>query len=161
MITTRIQLLDILENHDIETEALQRQLDELSAELASDLDEIRNRVYPKATTYDRERVQAAPTPTDEKVTAMVMALDKREEQYHNDVAVIQLRLAEMRLVYNKIHELESIHKSTLLNLYYPVRTIEEVATMMKADRSTVRSRKNEAIEKLLKKLSKNAPAVHH
>lgn len=154
MITTRAQLMDILENHDVETEALQRQLTELSAELADDLDEIRNRVYPKATNYDRERVQAAPTPTDEKVTAMIMALDKRQEQYNNDAAIIQLRLAEIRLVYNKIHTLNAIHKATLLNLYYPVRTAEEVAEMMGVERTTVQYRKKLAIKNLLKKFAK-------
>lgn len=154
MITTRAQLVDILENHDIETSALERQLSELSAGLADDLDEIRNRVYPKAVTYDRERVQASPTPNDEKVTAMVMALDKRQEQYNNDVAVILLRLAEIRLVYNKIHTLDAVHKVTLLNLYYPPRTAEEVAEMMGVERSTIKNRKKVAVEKLLKKLSK-------
>lgn len=159
MITTRAQLLDVLENHDIETEALQRQLTELSAELADDLEEIRNRVYPKATNYDRERVQAAPTPNDEKVTSMIMALDRREERYNNDVAIIQLRLAEIRLVYNKIHSLDAIHKATLLNLYYPPRTAEEVAEMMGVERSTIKNRKKTAIEKLLKNFSKKA--IHH
>lgn len=157
----RAQLIDILENHDIETAALERQLTELGAECAADLDEIRNRVYPKATVYDRDKVQATPTPTDEKVTAMIAALDRRQAQFEADTAMIRQRLEQIRAVYLEIHKLSAVHKATLLNLYYPARTVEQAAEIMSVDRGTVRTRKKQGIETILKNLQKNLVLVHH
>lgn len=51
-------IVDILENHDVELAALNRQLETLGATLEADLEEIRNRVYPGAIRYDLEKSRA-------------------------------------------------------------------------------------------------------
>ena len=147
-----VQVVDILENHAIEKIALERQLSELNAEYAADLDEIRNRVYPKAQVYDTDKIQAAPKPIDERYAAMIAAVDLRRERYEQETRLIKRRLTEIQTVYTTIHQLNATDKVVLLNLYYPYQTIEQVAEMMGLDRSTIRNRKKTALENLLKKI---------
>lgn len=149
---SRSAIIDILENHDIEAAALEQQIKRLGETLALDLEEIRHQAYPGAMVYDRDRIQAAPTPTDEKLVSVVMACDARREQHKRDVAVILARLQDIREVYSTIQQLGAIDKATLLNLYYPRRTMEEVSEMMGIDRGTVRNRRDAAISALLERI---------
>lgn len=145
---TRNEIIDILEHHEIETAALERQIVALGHALESDLEEIRSRVYPGAMSYDREKIQATPTPIDEKLVSMVEALDERRAQHKRNVDVILSRLRDIRAVYATVQRLGALEKATLLNLYYPRRTMEEVAEMMGVDRGTIRNRRDTAIVKL-------------
>ena len=159
MWTTK-QLFDILENHEVETAALERQLIALSEALDSDLEEIRHRVYPGAVSYDRDRIQTTPTPADTRLVAVVQACDERREQYKRDVAVILGRIRQIRTVYSTIQEsLGGLDKAVLLNLYYPRRSAEAVAGMMGTSSKTVNRRRDAAVEALktilLKKFFKN------
>lgn len=149
---SRYEIIDILEHHEIETAALERQIVALGQALESDLEEIRSRVYPGAMAYDQEKIQATPKPTDEKLVSMVQALDERREQHKRNVDVILARLREIRTVYAGIQRLGAVEKATLLNLYYPRRTMEDVAEMMGVDRGTIRNRRDTAIIKLEHKL---------
>lgn len=141
-------VIDILENHEIETAALDRQLEQLAVALDADLEEIRSRVYPGAVSYDRDRVQGTPTPMDTRLVAVVQACDERREQYKNDVAVILERIREIRKVYTTIQQLDSMDKAVLLNMYYPRRSSEEVAGMMKSTAKTINRRRDAAVEAL-------------
>lgn len=149
------ELYDVLENHEIETDALCRQLETLAKMLNSDLEEIRHRAYPGAVSYDKERIQASLAPYDDRLASVVMACDVRREQHKKDVAIILNRLNDIRAVYTTIHQLDAISKTTLLNLYYPRHTLETVADKMGIDRGTVRSRKKAAICALLEMLKKS------
>ena len=149
---SRYAVIEILEHHEIESAALQLQLEALGKSLEDDLEEIRSRIYPGAVEYDRDRVQATPTPTDEKLVAVVQACDERREQHKRDVAVILGRLREIRAVYSEIQRLGPVDKATLLNLYYPRRTMEDVAEIMGVDRGTIRNRRDAAINKLVERL---------
>ena len=150
------EIIDILEHHEIETAALERQIIALGQALESDLEEIRSRVYPGAMSYDREKIQATPTPIDVRLVSMVEALDERRAQHKRNVDVILARLRDIRAVYAAIQRLGGLDKATLLNLYYPRRTMEEVAEMMGVDRGTIRNRRETAISKLEHRL-KGAP----
>lgn len=152
MSLSRYEIIDILEHHEIETAALERQIVALGQALEHDLEEIRSRVLPGAMAYDQEKIQATPKPADEKLVSMVQALDERREQHKRNVDVILARLREIRAVYAGIQRLGAVEKATLLNLYYPRRTMEDVAEMMGVDRGTIRNRRDTAIIKLEHKL---------
>ena len=92
---------------------------------------------------------------------MVTALDRRQAQFESDTAMIRQRLNQIRTVYLEIHNLNAVHNATLLNLYYPARTVEQAAEIMGIDRGTVRTRKKQGIETILKNLQKNLVLIHH
>ena len=141
-------IVDILENHDVELAALNRQLETLGATLEADLEEIRNRVYPGAIRYDLEKVQSSSDP-DGALVAVVQACDERREQHKRDVQMILSRLRDIRGVYSAIQQLDALGKATLLNLYDPRKTMEQVAELMGVDVRTVQSRKAKGIENLV------------
>ena len=117
------KVIDILENHEIESSTLERQLLILGCKLDRDLDDIRHRVYPGAVRYDKERVQSSPTSNDSRMVDVVNACNERRAQHERDVETIISRLRDIRLVYTEIHFMDALDKSTLLNLYYPRITL--------------------------------------
>lgn len=80
---------------------------------------------------------------------MVQACDDGREQHKRDVQMILSRLRDIRGVYSAIQQLDALGKATLLNLYYPRKTMEQVAELMGVDVRTVQSRKAKGIENLV------------
>lgn len=144
---TSSYILDILENHDMELHALNRQLETLGGMLEADLEEIRHRVYPGAIRYDQERVQTSPDP-DGSLVAVVQACDERREQHKRDVQSILARLRDIRAVYSAIQRLDAVGKVTLLSLYYPRKSTDKVAEGMGIDCKTVWRHRDKAVESL-------------
>ena len=151
---TKSEIMEILENHDVELYTLKKQIVELKKAMDDELDDAMLFVLPGAVSYDRETVQATPTPQDEKFVQYINVAETIRSQYQASFVQITNRIHAIHSVYNAIQWLDPLGKSVILNLYYPRSSVMDVAQELNKDPKTITRKRDDAIEKLQKYLQK-------
>lgn len=141
------RISDILQNHEQEQRAIERQITAERAKLLEDVERIRERVYPGGISYDNITVKTSTEP-DMKLVNIADAIQRRTEKTEQVIAKLEKRLELIQRVYDTVLQMDARDKIILLTLYYPRRTYEQAAETLGIDVSTVSRRRKTAVKKL-------------
>lgn len=143
----RIQVVDILRNHERERRVVEAQIEHERFAMARDVDEIASGGYP-SMALSADKVMSSKASADGAMVNMVDLISKRKSRSEALIESLSARLRKIDAVQDLVLQMDSRNKTILIALYYPYRTYAQASALLDIDTATLARQRAIAIERL-------------